>query len=108
MEKEERMRQKILDDINFVIQNNYRAGNPQFIQETKPSLLREETPLVSDSILDEPKEEEKEKTYKFEFTADEVYTLEVGLRDAWTRAVDVKHSSASAIKKVIDKIHQNR
>ena len=102
------MRQQILDDINFVIQNNYRAGNPQFIQETKPSLLKEETPLDSDSILDEPKEEEKEKTYKIEFTADEVHTLEMALSVAHTRAVDVKHSMASAIKKVLEKIHQNR
>jgi len=102
------MRQKILDDINFVIQNNYGGSNPQFIQETKPFLLKEEgEDIDSDEIFKEP-EEKKEKTYKIEFTADEIYTLEMALSGAEKAAVDVKHSMASPIKKLLDKIHQNR
>jgi len=101
------MRQQILDDINFVIQNNYGGSNPQFIQETKPSLLKEEGGDIADEVFKKP-EEKEEKTYKIEFTADEVHTLEMALSVAHTRAVDVKHSMASAIKKVLEKIHQNR
>jgi hypothetical protein len=102
------MRQQILDDINFVIQNNYGGSNPQFIQETKPSLLKEEDGGIDAEEVFKKPEEEKEKTYKIEFTADEVHTLEMALSVAHTRAVDVKHSMASAIKKVLEKIHQNR
>ena len=102
------MKQQILDDINFIVQNNYKAGNPQFIQETKPSLLKEEGGDIDAEEVFKKPEEEKEKTYKIEFTADEVHTLEMALSVAHTRAVDVKHSMASAIKKVLEKIHQNR
>lgn len=103
------MRQQILDDINFVIQNNYGGSNPQFIQETKPSLLKEEGggDIDTEEVF-KKRDEEDVKTYKIEFTADEVHTLEMALSVAHTRAVEVKHSMASAIKKVLEKIHQNR
>ena len=101
------MRQQILDDINFVIQNNYKGSNPQFIQETKPSLLKEEGGDIDPEVFKKP-EEKEEKTYKIEFTADEIYTLEMALSGAEKAAVDAKHSMASPIKKLLDKIHQNR
>ena len=101
------MRQQILDDINFVIQNNYGGSNPQFIQETKPSLLKEEGGDIDPEVFKKP-EEKEEKTYKIEFTADEVHTLEMALSVAHTRAVETKHNIASSIKRVLDKIHQNR
>lgn len=101
------MRQQLLDDINFVIQNNYKGSNPQFIQETKPSLLKEEGGDIDPEVFKKP-EEKEEKTYKIEFTADEIYTLEMALSGAQKSASDAKHSMASPIKKLLDKIHQNR
>ena len=102
------MRQQILDDINFIVQNNYRAGNPQFIQETKPSLLKEEGGDIDAEDIFKKPEDKKEKTYKFELTAKEVHTLEMALSVAERKASEVKHGERSAIIKLLNKIQANR